>query len=480
MSDEKEEFPATANPDNLYWIMSENAFMYLPTRTLFKREAVFRQVGKEICWMIEHEKVCSNLFWSPGMPTLMENYAVIDGALFEYPGNNLLNTYKAPDLKLQGDPAGAGFWLELGEYVFGEDFHHLLQCFAFKIQQPDVKINHALVMGSFDQGVGKDSLLAPVQTGIGFHNFGNVTAGLAVEWTNRGFTAPILRQVITRISEVHDLGAQRFKFYDTTKDWAASPPETLLVADKNVKAHRIQNVVLPIYSTNHKTDGVYLPDEDRRHYVAWSPRSRADFQQPYWRNYWDQWGYEIERDDERKDEFWKGYWHHIKLGADYHVVAYLSQPELIEGFNPGATPPHTPAWHEIVAANRNPQDAELLDVLEAMGEPWWNDPKPDAVTIAQIMSQPDCPQAVIDFFRDPKNSRAWPHRLEAAGYVSVHNPTAKDGLWRVAGKRQVIYARRELARDEAERATRDLIDRENDKASRPTTPEQQAQEDFGG
>jgi len=230
---------------------------------------------------------------------------------------------------------------------------------------------------------------------------------LAVEWTNRGFTAPILRQVITRISEVHDLGTQRFKFYDTTKDWAASPPETLLVADKNVKAHRIQNVVLPIYSTNHKTDGVYLPDEDRRHYVARSPRSRADFQQPYWRNYWDQWGYEIERDDERKDEFWRGYWHHIKLGADYHVVAYLSQPELIEGFNPGATPPHTPAWHEIVAANRNPQDAELLDVLEAMGEPWWNDPKPDAVTIAQIIAQPECPQAIIDFFRDPKNSRAW-------------------------------------------------------------------------
>jgi hypothetical protein len=63
--------------------------------------------------------------------------------------------------------------------------------------------------------------------------------------------------------------------------------------------------------------------------------------------------------------------------------------------------------------------------------------------------------------------------------VSVHNPTAKDGLWRVAGKRQAIYARRELARDEAERAARDLIDRENDKARRPTTPEQQAQEDFG-
>jgi hypothetical protein len=460
MATEKDKLPATADPDNLYWIMSEAKFMYLPTRTLFERNAVIRQVGKEVAALIEETKVCSNLFWSPGMPTLIEDKAIVDGALFDFPGNNLLNLYKAPHLKLQGNSEGAGFWLELGEFLYGEDFYHLLQCFAFKIQHPEEKINHAIVTGSFDQGIGKDSLLAPLEVGVGVQNFENVTAGLAVEWTNRGFTAPILRRVITRISEVHDLGQQRFKFYDMTKDWAAAPPETLLVADKNVKAHRIQNVVLVIYSTNHKTDGVYIPEEDRRHYVAWSPRVRADFQEPRWRNYWNEWGYQIERDDEKKDEFWRGYWHHIKLGAAYHVVAYLSQPHLLEGFNPGATPPHTAAWHEIVAANKNPQDDELLDVLDSMGEPWLDDSddrKPDAVTIGRIIRQPSCPEGLAEFFRDPKNSRAWPHRLEAAGYASVRNPDAKDGKWRVGGKRQMIYGKRDLDRIAAERAARALI-----------------------
>ena len=101
--------PATANPDNLYWVMSEAKFMYLPTRTLFERAAVVRQVGEKVALLIEREKVCSNLFWAPGMPTLMENKACIDGALFDEPGNNLLNTYKPPP-KVKGDPAKADFW----------------------------------------------------------------------------------------------------------------------------------------------------------------------------------------------------------------------------------------------------------------------------------------------------------------------------------------------------------------------------------
>jgi hypothetical protein len=366
-NDEKPTLPATANPDNLYWIMAEAKFMYLPTRTLFERNAVIRQIGPERAKLIEERKVCSNLFWAPGLPTFMENKAVIDGAIFDEPGNNLFNLYKKPILSLEGDPKGAFFWRELGYYLFEEDFEHLIRCFAHKIQHPDQKINHAIVMGSFDQGIGKDSILGPVQLGVGAHNFGNVTAGNAVEWCGRGFTAPILRKVVTRLSEVHDLGRERFKFYDMTKDWAASPPETLLVADKNVKAYQIQNVVLPIYSSNHKTDGYYIPPEDRRTFLAWSNRVRADFHEPRWRSYWDDWGYEIPRDDERKDEFWRGWYHHMKLGAGYHVVAYLSQPDLIADFNPGAVPPHTAAWHEVVNANRNPQDAELSDVLDTMG-----------------------------------------------------------------------------------------------------------------
>jgi isopentenyl diphosphate isomerase/L-lactate dehydrogenase-like FMN-dependent dehydrogenase len=47
----------------------------------------------------------------------------------------------------------------------------------------------------------------------------------------------------------------------------------------------------------------------------------------------------------------------------------------------------------------------------------------------------------IEYLKDRKNSRRIPHRLEACGYTQIRNPDADDGLWRLRGRRQVIYAR---------------------------------------
>jgi hypothetical protein len=487
MSDEQNpQIPATAKPEHFYWIMAENKFLYLPTRSLFERAAVIRQLGQVAATAIEKKKVCSNLYWAPGKPTFMENVAVIDGALFDYPGNNLLNLYRKPK-PTEGDPAGAYFWRELGEFLLGDDFKRLEQCLAFKLQHPDKKINHAILLGSNKQGIGKDSLLAPVKIGVGPHNFGDVSASNAVEWTGKGFTAPILRKVITRISEVHDLGPGRFKFYDMTKDWAASPPETLLIADKHVKAYSIENVVLPIYSSNHKTDGLFIPPDDRRIDALWSNRVPADFHVDRWRNYWEFYGYDIVPNDVAKDEFWQGWYKHLANGGAEDVVAYLMQPSVLEGFSPGATPVHSAAWHEIVAANRNPQDAELMDVLDAMGEPDFSKPmpddiRPDAILIEQVTRHPQCSAGLAAYFTDTKLARAWAHRLEAVGYVSVRNPAAQDNLWKIGPRRRMIYAKSELAPAQAQQAVRDLIERESKLAPTRTTQEvavaQTTSEDF--
>ena len=41
---------------------------------------------------------------------------------------------------------------------------------------------------------------------------------------------------------------------------------------------------------------------------------------------------------------------------------------------------------------------------------------------------------------DRKNRRQIPHRFEMCGYSPVRNEYAKDGLWKIGGARQVIYA----------------------------------------
>ena len=80
-----------------------------------------------------------------------------------------------------------------------------------------------------------------------------------------------LKAVILRISEARDLGEfDRFQFYDHMKSYTASPPDTLRIDEKNLREYAILNCCGVIITTNHKTDGIFLPADDRRHFVAWS------------------------------------------------------------------------------------------------------------------------------------------------------------------------------------------------------------------
>src|SRR5262249_53199364 len=105
------------------------------------------------------------------------------------------------------------------------------------------------------------------------------------------------------------------------------------------------------------------------------------------------------------------------------------------------------AFYEIVNASRAPEDAELADALDKLK---W----PLAVSIGQITTLV-ASRDFVSWLGDRRNSRKIPHRFEACGYVVVRNPAAKrDGLWRVGGKPQAVYAKRELSlRDQLAAAT---------------------------
>ena len=176
-----------------------------------------------------------------------------------------------------------------------------------------------------------------------------------------------------------------------------------------------------IITTNHLTDGIYLPADDRRHFVAWSDLTKEDFVDSYWRDLW----------------AWYG------KGGIRHVAAYLAELDLA-GFDAKAPPPKTPAFWSIVDSNRAPEDAELADVLDSMGNP-------EVTTLCKIQSK-----ATDDFYewiKDRKNRRAIPYRLERCGYVAVRNDTREDGLWIINKVRQVIYAKKTMSiRDRLEAA----------------------------
>ena len=69
--------------------------------------------------------------------------------------------------------------------------------------------------------------------------------------------------------------------------------------------------------------------------------------------------------------------------------------------------------------------------------------EPETLTLNQIATR--ATKEFSDWLLDRKNARRIPHRLEACGYVAVRNSYAKDGQWKVDGKRQRIYAKASLS-----------------------------------
>ena len=204
------------------------------------------------------------------------------------------------------------------------------------MQKPAEKINHALVLGG-KQGIGKDTLLEPVKYAIGAWNFLEVSPQQVLGRFN-GF----LKSVILRVSEARDLGEfDRFAFYDHMKSIIAAPPDVLRIDEKNRAEYAIPNVTGVIITTNHKSDGIYLPADDRRHFVAWSDLDKSDF----------------------TAEYWNELWHWYDNGGCQVVAHYLLNLDL-SAFNPKAPPPQTEAFFEIVNASRTPEDAELADALD--------------------------------------------------------------------------------------------------------------------
>jgi hypothetical protein len=368
---------------------------------------------------LDRNRPVEQMTWAPGLPTLIRNRLISEGGWIEHNGVTCFNLYRPPIIEL-GKATEASPWLNHARKVFGNDSDHILKWLAHRAQRPADKINHALVLGGA-QGIGKDTLLEPVKSAVGPWNFSEVSPQHMLGRFN-GF----LRSVILRVSEARDLGdVDRFQFYDHMKAYTAAPPDVLRIDEKNLREYTVPNCVGIIITTNHKTDGIFLPPDDRRHFVAWSDLTKEDFGTDYWTDLWA--------------------WY--RDGGDRHVAALLTEYDLAD-FDSKAPPPKTQAFWEIVDASRAPEDAELLDVIDIMG---W----PAALTLAQIAGR--ATGTFAEWLRDRKNFRRIPHRLEDCGYVAVRNDGPKDGLWKIDGKRQVIYAKAELPVRERIAAASNLI-----------------------
>jgi hypothetical protein len=428
--------------DDFYAYMPLHSYIFVPSREQWPASSVNSRLGpipilnaegspvlnekrekKEIAanmWL-DRNKPVEQMTWAPGLPVLIKDRLISEGGWIERNGVACFNLYRPPTIE-PGNAAEADRWLDHVYKVFGDDGGHIVRWLAHRVQRPHEKINHAIVLGG-NQGIGKDTILEPAKHAVGPWNFAEVSPQHLLGRFN-GY----LKSVILRVSEARDLGEiNRFSFYDHMKAYTAAPPDVLRVDEKNLREHSISNCCGVIITTNHKADGIFLPADDRRHYVAWSNLTKEDFVRDYWIALWD--------------------WY--ERGGIRHVTAHLAELD-ISSFDPKAPPPKTAAFWDIVDASRAPEDAELADVLDQMKNP-------DATTIVSITNH--ATGAFQDWIKDRRNRRAIPHRLEKCGYVSVHNDAPKDGLWVMNGARQVIYAKSELSVSDRLKAASDMARR---------------------
>jgi hypothetical protein len=370
-------------------------------------------------WLDQNRPV-EQMTWCPGLPMIISDRLVSEGGWIERNGVKCFNLYRPPIIR-RGKPTEIARWLDHVSRVFPDDASHIIRWLAHRVQRPQQKINHALVVGG-EPGIGKDTILEPVKRAVGPWNFQEISALQAMGRFNS-----FLKSVVLRISEARDLGdVDRCKFYEHMKAYTAAPPDVLRCDEKNLREYVVFNVCGVVLTTNYKTNGIYLPANDRRHYVAWSERITDDF----------------------PDAYWDGIYSWYDRGGIENVAAYLAEFNLSD-FNPKAPPEKTPAFWEIVDASRSPEDAELADVLDILGTP-------EAVTIQQLIRAAHEP--FKEWLADRRNARLIPHRLEECGYVVVRNAGAKDGLWKVNGKRQAIYGKANASQRDRHAVTTELSD----------------------
>lgn len=431
---EYEEAAEGVSPEEFYAFMPTHMYYRSATGDMWPAASVNSQLGRiegkrPSAWL-DHNRAAQQMSWCPGQPELIKDMLVAHGGLVASPGNNVLNTYKPPVL-VSGDAANVRMWLDHLKCIYPAEWLHIVRWLAHRTQRPGEKINHALVLGG-SPGIGKDAMLHPVVQAVGPWNANDIAPWHLLAQFNE-----YARAVILRINEAHDLGdTNRYAVHEASKVLIAAPPDTLRVNAKHMREFALPNVVGVIYTTNHRTDSLHLPPDDRRHYVAWSPVTV----------------------EQLPPDYFQKLFAYYEAGGVGHVAAYLRTLDLSD-FDPKAPPPKTEAFWAIVDANRAPEDAELADALDRLSDARGLKGKPvPAITLEDVVAGV-AQGSFRDYLLDRKNRRQLPHRFEAAGYVAVRNQAdLRDGQWRIAGRRQTVYALRTLTVRDQCAAAQKLVD----------------------
>jgi hypothetical protein len=279
-------------------------------------------------------------------------------------------------------------WLEHGNNLVPDqtELNHILNVMAFKIQNPNVKINHAVLHGG-DEGSGKDTFWAPFLWAVGGihqHNRSVIEAGgLDSQW---GYA---LEAEVVILNELRESDArERRALSNKLKPIIAAPPETLLINRKGLHPYEMLNRLQVVAFTNDPLP-ITIPSQDRRWFCVWSRAPRMD--------------------EDAATALWRWYKH----GGYEKIAAWLWQRDVAR-FNPAVAPPVTEWKLNMVEHGLSVAESFLVELMKkrvgpfapgVVGGPFHK--LCDTIAAAHVPNGTKVPQAALL------------HALKEAGWIDV-------------------------------------------------------------
>ncbi len=264
-------------------------------------------------------------------------YAAGEGVLVAHGGEALANRWRDARPVVGGGARDAGMWLEHCRQLVPEPeiLEHLWDIMAFKLQNPAIKVNHAVLHGG-DEGCGKDSMWAPFIWSVCGPQLRN--RGLV---DNESLTSQFdyhLESEILLINELREPDAStRRALANRLKPIIAAPPETLPINRKHHHPFDMANRLFVLAFSNDPVP-LSLPSQDRRWCCVWSHAPRM---QP-------------------ADGL--ALWTWFKDGGFDACAAWLHARD-VRAFNPGATPPWTDFKANLVENGMSIAESYLVQLI---------------------------------------------------------------------------------------------------------------------
>ena len=217
-----------------------------------------------------------------------------------------------------------------------EELDHLLNIMAFKLQHPELKINHAVLHGG-DEGCGKDTMWAPfIWSVCGSHlkNRGIMdNNSINSQW---GYQ---LESEILLINELKEPDASaRRQLANQLKPIIAAPPEMLPINRKGLHPYQMANRLFVLAFSNDPVP-ISLASQDRRWFCVWSATGRMD--------------------SNKAKDMWDWYRH----GGFESISAWLHARDVSK-FNPSASPMMTEFKANLVEHGMSMAESFLVEMLK--------------------------------------------------------------------------------------------------------------------